>query len=307
MFTAPSNRPTSQFNHQPLASAPFATFAPASTNTNGPTNHVIHWQGSHFNPFSTAVTPGASQSRPPVPVAAIAGVAQAAASSTPNTVIRNETLEYTAPQTMNPFAGSENVFASCSHEIGSTEECPICLETLYGRGTGVVRLKACSHRFHASCIKDALTAANKCPMCRKRVSEARGKCPSGTMCIAVISGPCSGFEQDDSIVVEYNITSGDQMSYHANPGLPFHGTRRVAYLPDNQEGKRLLERLKWAWMHGLTFSIGDSLTTGRSNSVIWSVHHKTSRTSGPHGFPDPNFFTNCNLELDSLGVPKAST
>lgn len=54
-----------------------------------------------------------------------------------------------------------------------------------------------------------------------------------------------------------------------------------------------LKRLEYAFSHGLTFSVGTSLTTGQDNTVIWgSIHHKTSTTPGPHGFPDPNFFAN---------------
>ena len=84
---------------------------------------------------------------------------------------------------------------------------------------------------------------------------------------------------------------------------------RVAYLPDTVEGNSLLKRLTYAFVHGLTFVVGVSLTTGRANSVTWaSIHHKTSPTGGvqSHGFPDPNFFTNCNDELDALNVPPAN-
>lgn len=34
-----------------------------------------------------------------------------------------------------------------------------------------------------------------------------------------------------------------------------------------------------------------------------SVHHKTAPSGGVHGFPDPNYFTNCHGELDGLNVP----
>ena len=38
-----------------------------------------------------------------------------------------------------------------------------------------------------------------------------------------------------------------------------------------------------------------------------SVHHKTSPTGGVRafGYPDPNYFVNCNEELDALNVPSA--
>ena len=56
----------------------------------------------------------------------------------------------------------------------------------------------------------------------------------------------------------------------------------------------------------LTFTVGTSLTTGVPNSCTWaSIHHKTSLSRGAHGYPDPNYFRNCNVELDMLGVPSA--
>lgn len=82
----------------------------------------------------------------------------------------------------------------------------------------------------------------------------------------------------------------------------------MAFLPDNGEGKELLMRLKYAFMTGLCFMVGTSMTTGAPNCITWSsIHHKSSMNSGAiyHGFPDINYFANCNLELDALGVPKA--
>merc|ERR1712176_531392 len=103
----------------------------------------------------------------------------------------------------------------------------------------------------------------------------------------------------------YSIPSGIQQSYHENPGLRYGGTYRVAYLPDNYDGRSLLLRLKYAFLHGLIFTIGTSLTTGANNVVTWtSIHHKTSLHGGVHGFPDENFIYNCNCELDAVGVPK---
>jgi deltex-like protein len=116
---------------------------------------------------------------------------------------------------------------------------------------------------------------------------------------------CKGFEDDETIVIEYDIPCGYQKAYHPSPGHSFRGGRRTAYLPNNEDGRNLLERLKLAWMLGMTFTVGESLSSGRSNVVTWaSIHHKTSTSGGSHGFPDPAYFFNCNEELDSLGVPK---
>lgn len=106
----------------------------------------------------------------------------------------------------------------------------------------------------------------------------------------------------------YDIPLGVQLTYHINPGSPYNSTSRIAYLPNNLQGRALLMRLKYAWMHGLTFGIGNSLTTGQSNVVIWSsIHHKTSISGdgNGHGFPDPQYMDRCNADLDALHVPTA--
>lgn len=36
-----------------------------------------------------------------------------------------------------------------------------------------------------------------------------------------------------------------------------------------------------------------------------SIHHKTCLSGGVHGYPDPNYFANCNRELDRANVPGA--
>lgn len=104
----------------------------------------------------------------------------------------------------------------------------------------------------------------------------------------------------------YEMQEGVQKAYHVNPGVPYDGTIRIAYLPDTDEGRALVKRLQYAFVHGLTFTVGTSLSTGQHNRIVWaSIHHKTSTASGPHGFPDLGYFFNVNEELDTLHVPSA--
>mgnify|MGYP003688372169 CR=1 FL=1 len=71
-------------------------------------------------------------------------------------------------------------------------------------------------------------------------------------------------------------------AYHPNPECPYKGTRRLAYLPANQEGTNVLRMLEKAFKQRLTFTIGFSRTTGRNNVVTWNdIHHKTNTTGGP--------------------------
>lgn len=64
--------------------------------------------------------------------------------------------------------------------------------------------------------------------------------------------------------------------------MPFNGSNRTAYLPNNREGKEVLQLLKKAFDQRLIFTIGQSRTTGADNQVTWNdIHHKTSTRGGP--------------------------
>jgi len=186
-----------------------------------------------------------------------------------------------------------------------SELCPICMDT-YFRGK-VVKLKLCRHHFHKVCIDEALKHSPLCPVCRIPASrEPRGQMPSGSMTIEKVSLSCGGWEKYGSIKIRYSIPSGIQKMYHPNPKAKHGSATRIAYLPDSMEGNQLLKRLKYAFEHGLTFTVGTSVTTGISDSVTWSsIHHKTCLRGGIHGYPDANYFMNCNSALDNLHVPPA--
>lgn len=217
----------------------------------------------------------------------------------------SEVLAYTAPKSI---LKSIPIDAFENGNRDSQEACAICMDYLCNNTDTVLRLRQCSHDFHAKCIKESLRNFPLCPVCRAVIRKPHGTCPSGTMAITFLPQiTCSGFESSSngSTMLTYAMPRGTQQAYHENPGTPFQGRREVAYLPNCPKGKKLLERLKYAWIHGLTFTVGTSMTTGRQNCIVWaSIHHKTSPSGGSHGFPDPSFFDNCNRELDSLGVPK---
>ena len=80
-------------------------------------------------------------------------------------------------------------------------------------------------------------------------NEPQGKSPSGTMAISTSRMlDCTGFINVGSIIIDYNIPSGQQQSYHDHPGQN-HGSKFArAYLPNNQDGKGLLKRLKYSFL-----------------------------------------------------------
>jgi Deltex C-terminal domain len=79
-------------------------------------------------------------------------------------------------------------------------------------------------------------------------------------------------------------------------------------LPDNEDGRKLLKRLKNAWIQGLMFTIGTSWTMRQPKNCVTfaSIHHRTSCSVAlmASQIPDSRFFVNYNQELDSLGVSK---
>lgn len=216
----------------------------------------------------------------------------------------SQVIRYTAPGALS-CADVSKALILIKAESATKGECSICLADLAEQGP-VVSLADCSHRFHQACIEESAKITRKCPNCRAPIGAPQGTMPSGTMQIEFRSDlVCSG-HNSGTIRIKYEIDAGLQMVYHDHPGEYHEGTVRVAYLPDIQEGRNLLKRLKFAFLRGLTFTVGTSHTSGRPNSVTWtSIHHKTSLCEGAHGYPDLGYFINANEELDALHVPSS--
>ena len=149
----------------------------------------------------------------------------------------------------------------------------------------------------------------KCSTCKKGscMNEEMvqiGVMPTGAMRVFELQETaCPGFTPG-TFLISYKIESDVQKDYHENPGVKHHGTSREAYVPNNAEGRALIQRLIYAFAHGMTFRVGVSITTGRPNSVTWaSIPHKTSLTYGPFGYPDANYLNSANEQLNILGVP----
>jgi deltex-like protein len=63
--------------------------------------------------------------------------------------------------------------------------------------------------------------------------------------------------------------------------------------------------LRIAFERRLIFTVGTSVTTGRSNVVVWNnVHHKTNTSGGSSyfGYPDVSYFNRVKMELASNGI-----
>lgn len=143
-------------------------------------------------------------------------------------------------------------------------------------------LHKCNHSFCATCIDNAFKYQKKCPICSEVYGLIIGNQPQGHMFTTTTSQKLPGYEKCGTITITYHFDGGVQGQNHPNPGRRYTGTTRSAYLPDNDEGRKVLKLLQKAFEQKLTFTIGRSSTTGIEDSVIWNdIHHKTSLYGGP--------------------------
>ena len=197
-------------------------------------------------------------------VARASGRSGANAYTNPSSTI--QTLTFKAPRSLSAGVPSNALIAPPA-SFNKKDMCVICHDP-FKRSSRCVALNACSHIFHKECVELAFKSKPQCPVCRVPVGEPQGKCPSGTMAVSNSAARCSGYHED-SILISYNIPSGTQMSYHDNPGRRHGGKIATAYLPNNADGQALLKRLKYSFLHGLSFAVGTSMTTGMADQCTW--------------------------------------
>ncbi|KAM4740911.1 uncharacterized protein FYW61_002553 [Anableps anableps] len=179
------------------------------------------------------------------------------------------------------------------------DRCPICLSEF----TNKKQLK-CKHEYCEECLQNAVKQCGPiCPICKDVFGEMKGDQPDGTMTWNIISNPLPGFPNCGHICITYHFPNGKQMENHPKPGELYTGTTRIAYLPDNKEGREVLQLLEKAFKQKLIFTVGASRTTGMENVVTWNdIHHKTSMSGGCHGYPDENYLSRVKEELKDKGI-----
>ncbi|XP_016306256.1 uncharacterized protein LOC107661271 [Sinocyclocheilus anshuiensis] len=225
------------------------------------------------------------------------------------TFLNGNTQRYSQYQTPNntkvyETPSKQNVEQQKSIDQAKDEACPICLEPL--KTSECTVLPKCKHRFCKDCLKRAFQLKPTCPICGEIYGSLTGTQPKeGSMTVSRDSSFLPGYAKYGTIVISYHIPSGRQGDEHPNPGMPYQGASRIAYLPDSTEGKKVLKLLQRAFDQRLTFTIGRSSTTGQNNVVTWNdIHHKTSRDGGPtcYGYPDPDYLKRVQDELKIKGI-----
>ncbi|KAK7236846.1 deltex E3 ubiquitin ligase [Aureococcus anophagefferens] len=195
-------------------------------------------------------------------------------------------------------------------ELQRRAACPICGDDFADDASlRAVQLLGCTavHPQHEACALRWLAGgAGRCGVCGVSVGVRTGGQPdNGVMRDWVEDRALPGFRFGSRTrVVEYDFDDGVQGDRHPNPGRPFSGTYRRCYLP-TPEGDAVFARLAVAFERRLVFNVGTSLTTGRSDCVVWAgIHHKTQRTGGAaeHGYPDATYLDRVSDELAAAGV-----
>mmetsp|Transcript_14591 Transcript_14591/g.29939 ORF Transcript_14591/g.29939 Transcript_14591/m.29939 type:complete len:453 (-) Transcript_14591:2-1360(-) len=192
--------------------------------------------------------------------------------------------------------------------------CPITADEL---GDGVVVQLSCSSAampcvFARDTVESCLKANTSCPSCRFQFSIP-GPMPSGTMEAELLPAglhPCEGFPPTTRTWhLSYVFPSGAQHQRMPEPGASYSGTSRGVFIPDTAEGRCAVGLLKRAFQAGHLFMVGMSVTTGKSNTVVWGgIHQKTSPSGGAsqHGWPDPTYWGRLSAECANKGITAAA-
>ncbi|MES1919579.1 E3 ubiquitin-protein ligase dtx3l [Bonamia ostreae] len=193
--------------------------------------------------------------------------------------------------------------------LDQDEKCSLCLDTFALDKREIGRLNRCKgHFFHKECgsemsIVKYIDRFKKCPVCKEFYFPPEGRRPFGRMFIKRVPIALNGFNSDESWTIKFYFPPGKQSSLHSNPGAPYKGETRYAYLPDTQKGQAILIRFIKAWRKKLLFNVGFSISRQKENVIIYDgVHMKTSIVGGLYGYPDEGYLDRVSVELDNIGI-----
>ncbi|XP_059924244.1 E3 ubiquitin-protein ligase DTX3L-like isoform X4 [Gadus macrocephalus] len=199
------------------------------------------------------------------------------------------------------MAGGEPPVRGAPAAEEEEDKCPVCMDQFTNRTT-----LQCNHALCKECLENLVTKMGPtCPICKAIFGEITGDQPDGSMKYETQRISLPGFRGYGHILIKYEIPHGKQTARHPNPGRPYRGTQRSAYLPDNGEGWEVLRLLQRAFDKRLIFTVGTSRTSGSENQVTWNdIHHKTSIGGGPasFGYPDPDYLRRVKEELKAKGI-----
>lgn len=183
------------------------------------------------------------------------------------------------------------------------DTCSMCLESLGLDNLGfnkedekiaqpeIVQLVDCkNHFFHRTCgIHEWLSVHKKCPVCQKFYGTVYGNQPDGEMFVITSKHGLKGFETCGTLEVVFMFTDVQHEP-------------RYAFLPDNEQGNKVLIGFKAAWKQKILFDVGHSLTRNMDNVLTYNGIHMKSVPEGIYGYPDEMYLDRVLQELKHKGI-----
>lgn len=207
--------------------------------------------------------------------------------------------------------------------LEAEERCSVCLDDLWNpewtkdplsqpKGTDHLPVKttACTdtHMFHLSCIREWIKEKPVCPLCRKDLIILKGyqPWPQGTsMAVTTSTHALPGHDSVGSISIQFHIPSAPQDLRSPLPGTILPDFKLETWLPDNSEGRHVLDLLKLAWNRRLLFRIGMDYQKKMMNRIVLNgIELKTQRTGGAlgNGYPDASYMSRLKMDLQKMGI-----
>ncbi|XP_062859960.1 probable E3 ubiquitin-protein ligase DTX3 [Trichomycterus rosablanca] len=170
-----------------------------------------------------------------------------------------------------------------------------------------VKQKSCGYKFCSQCEKESHTSCKICSQASNQDTVGI----KGSVFIRESTVTIPGFIRDTTLRLIYDIPDGIQGDDHPCPGAPFKGGKFQAFLPYNEDTKRLLPLLEKAFFKGHTFTVQvkrsrcKGKNESREGKVVWgSIPHKTSTDGGmsKNGYPDSSFIKRLTKALKAAGI-----
>ncbi|XP_031565389.1 probable E3 ubiquitin-protein ligase DTX3 [Actinia tenebrosa] len=163
------------------------------------------------------------------------------------------------------------------------QECGFCFSTR--DAAQFLRICDSGHAVCRNCFDNLQNADRNsvCPTCHEVVPRIALQPPNGQMKSGIIEKGLVGHESCATIYVDYEFPEGTQGLFHPNPGTPYDKLSRRTFLPDNEEGREVLDLLKNAFDASILFTVGKSTINDKDNQIIFNedIEHKTNVNGGP--------------------------
>ncbi|CAD5112927.1 DgyrCDS2134 [Dimorphilus gyrociliatus] len=165
-----------------------------------------------------------------------------------------------------------------------------------------VKVNSRRKRLIRKCSKDKKPG---CAICGKKYFETGNQPVDGVMKFSKIHKSLPTYQKYRTIKITYEIPGGIQNIEHPSPGSWYDGIKKVAYLPNNEEGKELLKLLKIAFKRRLIFTIKKADNFEDEDYVTWNdIVHKTEIEPGKDTkeYPNDEYLLNLRTVLNSKGI-----